>query len=74
MLSLLYTGPGSDPGAAPILLMAHQDVVPVAAGSERISIANHAGLIGFYQSLLRQAAGPQNTSDDIPENTKENIR
>ncbi len=33
-LSLLYTWPGSDPAAAPILLMAHQDVVPVASGSE----------------------------------------
>ncbi len=34
-LSLLCTWPGSDPEAAPILLMAHQDVVPVAAGTER---------------------------------------
>lgn len=32
--SLLYTWPGSDPAAAPILLMAHQDVVPVAPGTE----------------------------------------
>lgn len=31
---LLYTWPGSDPAAAPIILMAHFDVVPVAAGSE----------------------------------------
>jgi carboxypeptidase PM20D1 len=29
-LSLLYTWPGSDPKAKPILLLAHQDVVPVA--------------------------------------------
>jgi carboxypeptidase PM20D1 len=29
-LSLLYTWPGSDPQAKPILLMAHQDVVPIA--------------------------------------------
>lgn len=34
-LSLLYTWPGSDPAAKPILLMAHQDVVPVAPGTER---------------------------------------
>jgi len=34
-LSLLYTWPGSDPQALPILLMAHQDVVPVAPGSEK---------------------------------------
>ena len=33
-LSLLYTWQGSDPQAQPILLMAHQDVVPVAPGTE----------------------------------------
>lgn len=33
-LSLLYTWPGRDPDAAPILLLAHQDVVPVAPGTE----------------------------------------
>jgi len=33
-LSLLYTWPGSDPQAKPVLLMAHQDVVPVAPGTE----------------------------------------
>jgi carboxypeptidase PM20D1 len=33
-LSLLYTWPGSDPTAQPILLMAHQDVVPIAPGTE----------------------------------------
>ncbi|MCW5648157.1 MAG: M20 family peptidase [Ramlibacter sp.] len=33
-LSLLYTWPGSDPKALPILLMAHQDVVPIAPGTE----------------------------------------
>jgi carboxypeptidase PM20D1 len=33
-LSLLYTWPGSDPQAKPILLLAHQDVVPVAPGTE----------------------------------------
>ena len=32
--SLLYTWPGSDPGAPALLLTAHQDVVPVEAGSE----------------------------------------
>ncbi len=32
--SLLYTWPGRDPRAKPILLMAHQDVVPVAPGTE----------------------------------------
>jgi carboxypeptidase PM20D1 len=31
---LLYTWPGSDPAAAPIALMAHQDVVPIAPGTE----------------------------------------
>jgi carboxypeptidase PM20D1 len=31
---LLYTWPGSDTKAAPIALMAHQDVVPVAPGTE----------------------------------------
>jgi carboxypeptidase PM20D1 len=32
--SLLYTLPGSEPSLAPILLLAHQDVVPVEAGTE----------------------------------------
>lgn len=32
--SLLYTWPGSDPQARPYLLLAHQDVVPVEAGTE----------------------------------------
>jgi len=32
--SLLYTWPGNDPTAKPILLMAHMDVVPVEAGTE----------------------------------------
>ncbi|HRI17085.1 MAG TPA: M20 family peptidase [Burkholderiaceae bacterium] len=34
-LSLLYTWKGSDPAAQPILLMAHQDVVPIAPGTEK---------------------------------------
>ncbi len=33
-LSLLYTWPGSNPKAKPLLLLAHQDVVPVAPGTE----------------------------------------
>ncbi len=33
-LSLLYTWQGSDPGATPIGLLAHQDVVPIAPGTE----------------------------------------
>ena len=33
-LSLLYTWPGSDPALAPMALMAHQDVVPIALGTE----------------------------------------
>jgi len=32
--SLLYTLPGSDPALPPILLLAHQDVVPVEVGTE----------------------------------------
>jgi carboxypeptidase PM20D1 len=32
--SLLYTWKGQDPVARPILLMAHQDVVPIAPGTE----------------------------------------
>jgi carboxypeptidase PM20D1 len=32
--SLLYTWPGRDPTAKPMLLMAHQDVVPVAPGTQ----------------------------------------
>ena len=34
-LSLLYTWKGSDPTAQPIALMAHQDVVPIAPGTEK---------------------------------------
>ncbi len=34
-LSLLYTWPGSDAAAKPIMLMAHQDVVPIAPGTEK---------------------------------------
>ncbi|MBE7941073.1 MULTISPECIES: M20 family peptidase [Ramlibacter] len=33
-LTLLYTWKGSDPAAKPIALMAHQDVVPIAPGTE----------------------------------------
>ena len=33
--SLVYTWPGSDPSLAPVILMAHQDVVPVTAGTEK---------------------------------------
>ncbi len=33
--SLLYRWQGSDTGALPIMLMAHQDVVPVAPGTEK---------------------------------------
>lgn len=32
--SLLYTWPGSDPSLPPLLLLAHQDVVPVEPGTE----------------------------------------
>lgn len=32
---LLYTWQGSDPKAAPIALLAHQDVVPIAPGTEK---------------------------------------
>ena len=32
--ALLYTWPGSDPKARPFALMAHQDVVPIAPGTE----------------------------------------
>jgi carboxypeptidase PM20D1 len=32
--SLLYTWPGSDPSLKPVMLMAHQDVVPIAPGTE----------------------------------------
>ena len=33
-LTLLYTWPGTDPQARPVVLMAHQDVAPVAPGTE----------------------------------------
>jgi carboxypeptidase PM20D1 len=34
--SLLYTWRGSDPGSRPIALLAHQDVVPIAPGTEAL--------------------------------------
>ena len=34
-LSLLYTWEGTDASAKPIVLMAHQDVVPIAPGTEK---------------------------------------
>jgi carboxypeptidase PM20D1 len=37
--SLLYTLPGLDPALPPVLLMAHQDVVPVEAGTEGAWVA-----------------------------------
>jgi carboxypeptidase PM20D1 len=44
--ALLYTWPGSDPGAKPIALMAHQDVVPIAPGTESAwEVDPFAGLI-----------------------------
>ena len=33
-LTLLYTWPGSDPNAKPVAFLAHQDVVPIAPGTE----------------------------------------
>lgn len=33
--TLVYTWPGSDPALKPIVLMAHQDVVPVTPGTEK---------------------------------------
>jgi carboxypeptidase PM20D1 len=42
-LSLLYAWPGSDPAAKPIMLMAHQDVVPIAHGTERDWLADPFG-------------------------------
>jgi len=33
-LTLLYTWPGTDAAAKPVLLLAHQDVVPIAPGTE----------------------------------------
>jgi carboxypeptidase PM20D1 len=33
--SMLFTWPGSDPAARPVMWLAHQDVVPVAPGTER---------------------------------------
>lgn len=45
-LSLLFTWAGSNPEAQPILLMAHQDVVPVAPGTEKDwSVDAFSGLV-----------------------------
>src|SRR5215813_6397180 len=34
-LSLLYTWKGKDPSQAPVVIMGHQDVVPVVPGTEK---------------------------------------
>ena len=45
-LSLLYTWPGTDPKAQAIMLMAHQDVVPIAPGTEKDwSVDPFAGVV-----------------------------
>ncbi len=45
-LSLLYTWKGSDPSLQPMLLMAHQDVVPVSPGTEtQWSVDAFAGVV-----------------------------
>jgi carboxypeptidase PM20D1 len=45
-LSLLYTWPGTDAGAKPILLMAHQDVVPIEpATASQWKVEPFAGVI-----------------------------
>lgn len=44
--SLLYTWQGSDPAARPIMLVAHQDVVPIAEGTEKDwSVDPFAGIV-----------------------------
>lgn len=44
--SLLYTWEGSDPKARPILVMAHQDVVPISPGTEsRWQVDPFAGVV-----------------------------
>jgi carboxypeptidase PM20D1 len=44
--SLLYTWPGSDPAAKGVMLMAHQDVVPIATGTEKDwSVDPFAGVV-----------------------------
>ncbi|RZL66258.1 MAG: M20 family peptidase [Variovorax sp.] len=44
--ALLYTWTGSDPAAKPIALMAHQDMVPIAPGTEKAwSVDPFAGVI-----------------------------
>ena len=44
--ALLFTWQGSDPQAAPVALLAHQDVVPVAPGTEKMwSVAPFSGAV-----------------------------
>lgn len=45
-LSLLYTWPGTDKAAGPMVLMAHQDVVPVAPGTDKDwTVAPFSGVV-----------------------------
>lgn len=66
--SLLYTWPGSDPAARPIMLMAHQDVVPIAPGTEGIlkGIDHPVALIGLAEkgsaTVALNASGPSGHS------------
>lgn len=44
--ALLYTWAGSDPAAAPVALLAHQDVVPIAPGTEKMwTVAPFSGTV-----------------------------
>lgn len=43
--SLLYTWPGSDPSARPVLWLAHSDVVPVEAGGARWAQPPFSGVV-----------------------------
>ena len=62
-LSLLYTWQGADPKAPPILLMAHQDVVPVAPGTEGDwQVPPFAGEVKDFPSAPKVAPDPDRRS------------
>ena len=58
-LSLLYSWEGGDPKALPIALMAHQDVVPVATGTESDWQADPFG--GAIKAFGKTKAGKWST-------------
>lgn len=60
---LLFTLPGSDPGLKPVLLMAHQDVVPV--NPITLYQWNHPPYSGYYDGEFIWGRGSSDTKNSV---------